>query len=413
MKRPSHGAKSPWRAGPPLSVSDWKRYSERLAVESAKSDIPTQDYYLPADFPLVIDEAEWRSLAKIAEKLTAEALAAEAELLGRADLHQRLGVQASIREVFRKAAVGKPQIGIARYMRFDFHWTAEGWRVSEVNADTLGGFNVASLFTRLMAPYYPKWEAPPDPVKAHAKAVQKAVKRGATVAIVRRIVHARNCEAKYLAREIRRQGMSALIADPGEVRWKSGRARVAGVPESEAPRLLIRFLDAEWLPKLRPGSEWKRWFAGSLTPISNPGSSILIQSKRFPLVWNELRTQLPTWREMMPETRCPSELRGTSEKEWVLKSVFGRVGTGVAIAGISSGRTYKAAEQQARRLPTGWVAQRRFEMQPVETEKGRRHVCLGIYTVDGKAAGVFGRLSKTALVDWTAQDVAVLLRSEK
>jgi glutathionylspermidine synthase len=116
---------------------------------------------------------------------------------------------------------------------------------------------------------------------------------------------------------------------------------------------------------------------------------------------------------MIPETRCPSELLGASEKEWVLKSVFGRVGTGVAIAGISSRRRYKAAEQQARRHPTRWVAQRRFEMQPIETEKGRRHVCLGIYTVDGKAAGVFGRLSKTALVDWTAQDVTVLLRSEK
>jgi hypothetical protein len=176
---------------------------------------------------------------------------------------------------------------------------------------------------------------------------------------------------------------------------------------------LIRFLDAEWLPKLRPGSEWKRWFTGSRTPISNPGTSMLIQSKRFPLVWEELETEVPTWRAMIPETRSPSEVSESAERDWVLKSVFGRVGMGVAIAGIKSGLKYRDAARKARKNPEGWAAQRRFEMEPVETASGARHVCLGIFTVDGKAAGAFGRLSKTALVGPSAQDVAVLLRGGK
>jgi glutathionylspermidine synthase len=413
VKKASQGVKSPWRAGPLLSRTDWEQYCEQLAAESAKSGIPTQDYYLPADFPLVLDEAEWRSLARIAEKLTAEALEAERELVRRTDLHAKLGVPESIREVLREGAGEEAPVEAGRYMRFDFHWTREGWRISEVNADTLGGFNVASLFTELMAPYYPKWETPPDPVRALAKGVRAIVERGELVGIIRRTVHERDCEAKYLARELRRQGMRAVIASPGEVRWEAGRASIESAMGSGRPSMLIRFLDAEWLPKLRPGSEWKKWFAGSRTPMSNPGTSILITSKRFPLVWEELETEVPTWRAMIPETRSPSELGGTAGRGWVLKSVYGRVGREVAIAGISSGRGYREAARKAKKNPEGWVAQRRFEMQAVETERGKRHVCLGIYTVDGKAAGAYARMSKTALVDQNAQDVAVLLRGGK
>jgi glutathionylspermidine synthase len=384
-----------------------------LTAESLKCDIPPGDYYLPADFPLIIERREWLDLTKLAEKLTGEALAAERELIVRTDLHARLGIPGSIREVLQKGDAGSARNDAARYMRFDFHLTPEGWRISEVNADTLGGFNVASLFTELIAPYYPLCSTPPDPVREHARAARRIAGEGAMVAIVRRTVHARDSEAKYLAQELERQGMRGVIASPGDLRWKSGRARLVSSRAAASPSLLIRFLDAEWLPKLRPGSGWKWWFAGSRTPMSNPGSSILIQSKRFPLVWDELKTPVPEWRAMIPETRCPSDVGGLEEQEWVLKPAFGRVGTGVAIVGISSGRSYKEVVRTVKRNPTGWVAQRRFEMLPVDTPRGRRHVCLGIFTVDGKAAGAYGRIAKTALVDRKAQDVAVLLRPEK
>ena len=146
--------------------------------------------------------------------------------------------------------------------------------------------------------------------------------------------------------------------------------------------------------------------------MSNPGTSILIESKRLPLVWDELKSPMATWRAMIPETRCPSELRDMREGEWVLKTVFGRVGRGVAIRGISSGRGYQEAARQAKRHPYGWVAQRRFEMLPIETARGRRHICLGIFTVDGKAAGAYGRISKTALIGLDTKDAVVLLRAK-
>jgi glutathionylspermidine synthase len=411
LRKSAQDAKLPWIAGNPLTAEQWKAYRGRLASESLEHDIPPADYYPPASFPLLLDRNEWLSLARTAEKLTAEVLAAERELIGRIDLHARLGLPASIRQVFAKWGPDSVPPGVARYMRFDFHLTQEGWRISEVNADIANGFNVGSLFTELMAPYYLQCSRPPDPARALAKAVLRAVGAGALVAVVRRTARARDCESKYLASEVRKQGMQAVIVSPGDLLWRSNGVPIIRGAGNRAPDLLIPLLEVDWLPRLRPGSQWKRWFGRGWSMISNPGTSVLIESKRLPLVWDELETPMPTWRTaIIPETCCPSQLKSVRGGEWVLKRAFGGVGQGVAIAGITSRRAYKEAARQAKRHPHGWVAQRRFEMVPIETPRGLRHICLGIFTVDGKAAGAFARSSKTALIGLETEDAVVLLR---
>ncbi|MGC1647697.1 MAG: hypothetical protein WA741_17895, partial [Candidatus Sulfotelmatobacter sp.] len=310
------------------------------------------------DFPLLIEQEEWLSLAKVAEKLSSEALAAERELMRRTDLHRRLGLPASIREVLRERNAKSAPTDVARYMRFDFHLTPEGCCISEGNSDTVGGFMAGSLFSESMAPYFPQFSPPPDPVSSHARAIRQAVGEKALVAIVRRRVHAWYYDDKYLARELQRQGMRAVIVSPGELSWKSKVAKIANLSASDKPSLLVRWLDGDWLPKLRPGSQWKLWFSGSRTPLSNPGTCMLTHGKRFPLVWDELDTSMSAWRSLLPETRCPSELRSVSEAEWVLKPAFGQTGSGIAIPGISSERSYKEAAREAKRHPLGWVAQR-------------------------------------------------------
>jgi len=411
--RKSAQDKLPWVAGKPLTAEQWKAYRARLASESLKHDILPADYYPPANFPLLLDRNEWLSLARTAEKLTAEVLAAERELIGRIDLHARLGLPASVRQVFRKWSPDSTP-GTARYMRFDFHLTPQGWRISEVNADMANGFNAGSLFTKLMAPYYEGCSRPPDPVRAHAKAVLRAAGAGALVAVVRRAVRARDCEAKYLASELRKQGMQSVIVSPGNLTWKSNCAQITQGKATRAADLLIPLMGVDWLPRLRPGSLWKRWFRGSRVMMSNPGTSVLIESKRLPLVWDELETPMPTWRTaIVPETRCPSGLKSVHRGDWVLKRAFGGVGQGVAIAGISSGRAYKEAARQAKRHPYGWVAQRRFEILPVKTPKGARYICLGIFTVDGKVAGAYGRSSKSTLIGLDTVDAVVLLGKDR
>jgi hypothetical protein len=300
--------------------------------------------------------------------------------------------------------------GAARVMRFDFHFTPEGWRITEVNADVMGGFIEGGSFTELMVSYYPRFSTPPNPAAAYAEAVLGAVGQNAMIVIVRNTLLARYRGIKSIAREIRKHGMLTAVRQPGQILWRSDVAEFAGSRGAGKPDLLIRFYNADWLPRLHRRSQWAPWFHEGKTPVSNPASCMVIQSKRWPLVWDELRVPMSTWRSLLPETRCPSELAPELLPEWVIKPVWGRAGAAVAIAGVTEEGAYRRILRRARRVTNGWVAQRRFESTTVPTEQGPRHVCLGVFTIDGRAAGAYGRLAPKALVDGYAEDIALLIR---
>src|SRR5437879_6963173 len=77
----------PWSAGRPLAPKEWDAFRMRVIFDCCKWDIQSEDQSVLADFPLFIEEDEWRTLAKLAEKLTTEVLDAEQELILSADLH--------------------------------------------------------------------------------------------------------------------------------------------------------------------------------------------------------------------------------------------------------------------------------------------------------------------------------------
>jgi hypothetical protein len=59
--------------------------------------------------------------------------------------------------------------------------------------------------------------------------------------------------------------------------------------------------------------------------------------------------------------------------------------------------------------PSAWLAQRRFEVTPVESDGARYLPCVGVYTVDGRAAGAYARLATGPIVDALALDAALLV----
>ena len=63
-------------------------------------------------------------------------------------------------------------------------------------------------------------------------------------------------------------------------------------------------------------------------------------------------------------------------------------------------------------FPGSWVAQRRFEPQWFDSPLGRIQVCLGVYTIDGEPAGVYGRITTGKIIDYAAIDVAILVSNE-
>jgi hypothetical protein len=96
----------------------------------------------------------------------------------------------------------------------------------------------------------------------------------------------------------------------------------------------------------------------------------------------------------------------------VLKRAYGNNGDDVYLPDLDSPAAWRRAAWAASLRPGGWAAQRRFHPTAIPTPLGLRFPCLGVYTVDGRAAGIYGRLSLTPRTDYAAVDVAVLLRDD-
>lgn len=398
----SHSAPSdciamPCRALKPLDAAAFDRVRREMVLSHCKWDPQVGDVSTLAPFPLAISRSTWRLLAAWAESLAAEAAEAEAELIARPELHRTLALPRSIRQLLKRARSLTP--GIARVIRFDFHPTADGWRISEANSDVPGGFTEASSFTRLMARNYPSAIPAGDPTEVWAGEMTAGVGRGARIGLLVAPGYMEDQQVvQYLAGTLRESGISPEICGPD-----------TSIAPFEA---IVRFYQGEWLARLPKRVGWSRLFTDGETPVCNPGSALLIESKRFPLVWNALRTRVPTWRRLLPETRDPRKADWTSDPSWLLKTAFCNNGDEVAIRRSLPVVQWRKAVRSARWNPGGWIAQRCFRPMAIDTPFGPMHPCLGVYTIDGKAAGIYGRMTAGAVIDYTAIDVAVLVEED-
>jgi glutathionylspermidine synthase len=401
----------PWTCGRPLSAECYARVVRRAIFDCCKWHTQAEDRPVLCPFPLVLEGDTWEQLERVAEDLAREALAAEQELLRRPDLHDRLGLPRALRRSLRRAAVRGPTPGGARVMRFDFHRTAEGWRISEANTDVAGGFIEAGGVTRLVAACYPDCRPAGDPAGALADAVRDRVGAGARVGLMHLTVYSEDRQIMlYLARCLEERGVSACLPSPGQVRWREGRAEVASDGYSGPVDLVVRFFPTDWLPRLPAATGWEAFLAGGRTPVCNPAYSVLTQSKRFPLTWDRLSTPLPTWRALLPETRSPRDVAGPSDGDWVLKPALGHEGLNVGIHGVTGPAEWRRIRRAAFWFPGAWAAQRRFEGPALPTPDGPLFPCLGVYVIDGRAAGAYGRMGVRPLIDHRSREVAVLVR---
>ncbi len=393
----------PYRLGRRLPASDFEQIKREMIIRHCKWDFQSDDHCVLADFPLILPAEQITDLFATAEKLAHETIAAEAELFGKAKLWKELALPRDLIGVLRAGAV--PSRGLARVMRFDFHYCEEGWRISEVNADVPGGFIEASAFNALMANAFAGSTAPPDAAVAYAAAISP-VSTDASIALVHATAYTEDRQVMlFLGKILAERGARCLLLAPDHLRWSNGQALG---PPGEELHAIVRFFPGEWLPTIGAHSKWNSYFVDSRTPISNPATALFIQSKRFPVTWDSLSTSLDTWRRLLPETRA-AERQPAAIDDWVIKSAFGRVGDSVAIPGVTAAAEFDEFLRATRRNPGSWVFQRRFSAVGVAGDDGDYFASIGIYVVDGKAAGTYGRISRKPLIDHEAQDVAILV----
>jgi glutathionylspermidine synthase len=383
-----------------------------MALHHEKWDAQVGDVAAMARFPLVLSKPAWARLASMAASLARETVAMEAELSNRPELWSRLGLPRALDRALRPRRDEPPTPGAARIMRFDFHPTEEGWRVSEVNSDVPGGFTESSRFAELVAKRTGAGAVAGDAGNAWMTAVAGAAGADGAVVLVSAPGWLEDTQVvTHLAARLRDLGIRAYVASPHHLRWVDGRAYLRSDFGSTRVDAVVRFYQAEWVAELACRDSWTPLFRGGRIPVSNAGTAALTESKRLPLLWSELDSPSVAWRSAVPPTFDPREAGRALHGDWVLKPAFGNTGDGIAL------RRHMSPSEWVRRLasallrPRRWVLQQRFRSLPLESPMGPVHACVGVYVVDGRVAGAYGRISPTAFIDHCAIDTAVLVET--
>ena len=407
-------AEIPLHFGEPIDEREFRSIQTRLALDFFKWDCQVGDVSTLFRQPLLIDERVWSLLKQVAENLAAELQLAEEELLRQPDLHRLLGMPRDLRSVLARAAREGAASAAVRIVRFDFHYTTDGWRISEVNSDVPGGYTEASAFTQMMADCVPESKPAGNSAGEWTQAMMAVAGPGSHVALLSAPGFLEDQQVTaFLASHLQRRGVNTvLVHHPAQLRWRAERATTLCGGKDVELAAIMRFYQGEWLAKARNNRGWELLFAKGKTPVANPGSALLTESKRFPLTWDFLSNRMSAWRALLPESCHPTDERWLSDEGWVLKLAFSNTGDEVHIRESMASEAWNRLCRTVRKNPELWIAQRRFQPIPLLSHIGLVYPCIGVYVINGQAAGAYARVAARPVVDYSAMDAAVLIVSE-
>ena len=209
-----YSSANPLGFGTALRAGEFRDIQRRLSLDCCKWDSQVGDVSTLFRQPLLIAADEWARLRGLAEALASELDGAEQELFLRPELHKMLGMPAPLRAVLKDARRRGATPWPVRTMRFDFHYTHDGWQISEVNSDVPGGYIEASAFTEMIAERVPHAKPVGNPARVWIENVARAVGlRCATLSnrISRRSTG--NCISCQATSTARNQSCSAAPSD--------------------------------------------------------------------------------------------------------------------------------------------------------------------------------------------------------
>src|ERR1700749_3026790 len=87
----------PLRALPPLDPDSFGEIRRRMILDACKWDPQVEDISTLSNFPLLLDQKSWLEIARAAEALAREAIAAEREIAVNPKLLKRISLPREIR----------------------------------------------------------------------------------------------------------------------------------------------------------------------------------------------------------------------------------------------------------------------------------------------------------------------------
>ncbi|WP_020621197.1 glutathionylspermidine synthase family protein [Paenibacillus daejeonensis] len=386
-------------------------YRYKVIFDAYKWDPQVEDSNTIARHALLLSRETADELERQVERLAWETVQMEEALMHRLPFAKQLGLPRQIRHALERLH-GYEASRHVRLMRFDFHPTPGGWAISEVNSDVPGGLAEASVLPGVAARYFPGYESRHDIADGLIDGFRERIGEAGTLALVHATSYSDDRQVmEFLGDRFQARGYQTVMAAPDHIAWQGKQAY--SIVEGEEGKLdgILRFYPLEWLANLPRRSGWKGFYDGE-TPACNHPIAMLTQSKRLPLIWDELGVDLTAWKQALPETRDPREIKRLGE-DWIYKPALGRVGEGILIREAVTAKESKKIERSAHWQAGKWIAQRRFASQPLNGgEQGEYHLCIGVFTVNGKCAGFYGRISPYARIDHKAIDIPVLVEKE-
>ncbi len=299
-----------------------------------------------------------------------------------------------------------------RLMRYDFHPIKEGgFALSEVNSDVPGGFAESSLIPQTAIDYIQN-----DKYyfinfgDILTNAISKKIPEGGKIMLVHCTSFSDDRQVmQFLGDKLETLGFKVIYGAADHVNFENNMAY--SILDGNETKLdaIFRFTPLEWLIDIKP-KRWQGYF-DTITSCCNHPIAIYAQTKRFPLVWDSLENlgvDLSTWRKLLPET---IEVKKAKNRDgYIYKPACGRVGEKISIKEACKENEYREIIRDVKMHPKKYLAQKRFNSKPVIGENNEKfHLCLGSYSVDGKHAGYYARISNTPRIDSNAADIPVLI----
>jgi glutathionylspermidine synthase len=373
-----------------------------------KWDAQVGDANTVSEYVAVIDEETAHELEAWAEALSLETVQLEESLSKHPEWFKQLGIPKPVRKALGKVGNYRREDHI-RLMRFDFHPTEDGWKVSEVNSDVPGGFAEASVLPVIAAKFFRDLEPGSNFAHTLLEAFKQKVKPQGTIALVHATSYSDDRQVmQFIGDYFSRHQYRIIYAAPDHLVWDQGYPIcVLGRKETKVDAVL-RFFPSEWLSNLPKSYNWEGYYS-ALVPSCNHPIAILTQTKCFPLFWDKLDLELPYWKKFLPRTIHPKTVQQESG-EWIYKPALGRVGEYISIKSVISKDEFKRIQKGVKKEPRNWVAQQMFNSKPVTASDGAAfHLCIGVFSVDGKRAGFYGRISPYPRIDAFAKDIPILI----
>lgn len=395
----------------PIPKDKYDDYRLTLMFDCYKWDPQFEDHNTIANHVLVLSQEEYQTLKRLTESLDKETRAAEEFLNGHLECAKTLELSKKMCKEIASMGNYDPNKHI-RLMRYDFHPIQDGgWAVSEVNSDVPGGFAEASLWPKAAMEaigdrnywYYNFGEA-------LVNAIAEKVAYGGRIMMVHCTCYSDDRQVmQFLGDCLEDKGFQVIYAAADHLRFENHKAiSILDGNEGEIDAI-IRFTPLEWIKDIKP-KHWEGYFDTETVSCNHP-VSIFAQTKRFPFVWDILEKNgiyMTTWRKLLPETLEVKDVKG--KEGFIYKPAYGRVGENISIKEACTEKEYKHIMATVKLLPKRYIAQKKFISAPLLGADGKEyHVCLGSYTVNGKHAGFYARVSNTPRIDSNAADIPVLI----